>query len=107
MKSDFNGDTLNTQRVASNSDVIVISEDVTISLDATRRQIVLIDNTPGGGSITLADNVESMSFTDLNGASNTNKAIQVQIVAVPAGISDTDPRYRRVAYSEVIRLRNR
>ncbi len=107
LKSDFNGDTLNTERVASNSDVIVISEDVTISLDSDHRQILLTDNTPGGSTIILADNVESLSFTDSNGASNTNKTVQIQIVAVPAGISDSDPRYRRVSYSEVVRLRNR
>lgn len=107
LKSDFNGDSLNTERVASNSDVIVISEDVTISLDTNTRQILLSDNTTGGATVTLADNIESLAFTDLNGSTNTNKAIQVQIVAVPTGIADSDPRYRRVAYSEVIRLRNR
>jgi hypothetical protein len=58
-------------------------------------------------SIPIADNIRSITFTDLNGASNTNKAIQVQLVAIPSGIPDNDPRYREVSYTTVIRLRNR
>jgi Tfp pilus assembly protein PilW len=107
LKSDLNGDKLNTSTLAA-SDVIVTSENVTLRLDQNNRQIVMVDNTPAGnGAIPIADNIRSITFTDLNGASRTNKAIQVRLVAVPSGIADGDPRYREVSYTGVIRLRNR
>jgi hypothetical protein len=68
----------------------------------------MVDNTPeGNGTIPIADNIRSITFTDLDGASRTNKAIQVRLVAIPSGIADGDPRYREVSYSGIIRLRNR
>jgi prepilin-type N-terminal cleavage/methylation domain-containing protein len=107
LKSDLNGDTLNTSTIAA-GDVIVTSENVTLRLDQNNRQIVMVDNTPAGnGTIPIADNIRSITFTDLNGASRTNKAIQVRLVAIPSGIADGDPRYREVSYTGVIRLRNR
>lgn len=107
LKSDLNGDTLNTSTLAA-GDVIVTSENVTLRLDQNNRQIVMVDNTPAGnGAIPIADNIRSITFTDLNGASRTNKAIQVRLVAVPSGIADGDPLYREVSYTGVIRLRNR
>jgi prepilin-type N-terminal cleavage/methylation domain-containing protein len=107
LKSDLNGDKLNTSTLAA-GDVIVTSENVTLRLDQNNRQIVMVDNTPAGnGTIPIADNIRSITFTDLNGASRTNKAIQVRLVAIPSGIADGDPRYREVSYTGVIRLRNR
>jgi prepilin-type N-terminal cleavage/methylation domain-containing protein len=107
LKSDLNGDKLNTSSLAA-GDVIVTSENVTLRFDQTNRQIVMVDNTPAGnGTIPIADNIRSITFTDLNGASRTNKAIQVRLIAVPSGIVDGDPRYREVSYSGIIRLRNR
>jgi prepilin-type N-terminal cleavage/methylation domain-containing protein len=108
LRSDLNGDTLNTSTLAA-GDVIVTSENVTLKLDQANRQIVMVDNTPAanGSSIPIADNISSITFTDLNGATKTNKAIQVRLVAVPSGIADSDPRYREVSYTGVIRLRNR
>jgi prepilin-type N-terminal cleavage/methylation domain-containing protein len=107
LRSDLNGDTLNTSSLAA-GDVIVTSEDVTLQLDTVNRQIVMVDNTPAGnGTIPIADNIRSVTFTDLEGASRTNKAIQVRLVALPSGIPDGDPRYREVSYTGTIRLRNR
>ena len=108
LRSDLNGDRLNTTSVSANSDVIVTSENVTLRLDAENRRIVMDDNTVNPvSSVPIADHIRSVTFTDLNGTSNTNKAIKVQIVAIPSGIPDNDPRFREVSYTTVIRLRNR
>jgi prepilin-type N-terminal cleavage/methylation domain-containing protein len=108
LRSDLNGDKLNTASISADTDVIVTSENVTIRFDATNRRIMMDDNTVSpASSITLAEHIRSVTFTDINGASNTNKAIQVRLVAVPSGIADTDPRYREVSYTGIIRLRNR
>ena len=108
LRSDLNGDTLNTSTVSSNSDVIVTSENLTLRLDAANNRIVMDDNTVIPPlSVTIAENIRSVTFTDPNGASNTNKAIQVKLVAIPTGIASGDPRYREVSYNATIRLRNR
>lgn len=108
LRSDLNGDTLNTATISSNSDVIVTSENLTLRLDAANSRIVMDDNTVTPPlSITIAENIRSVTFTDPNGASNTNKAIQVRLVAIPSGIAAGDPRYREVSYNATIRLRNR
>lgn len=107
LKSDLNGDTLNISSLSA-GDVIVTSENVTLRLDQTTSQIVMVDNTPAGnGTVPIADNIRAITFTDLDGASRTNKAIQVRLVAVPSGIATGDPRYREVSYTGIIRLRNR
>jgi len=108
LRSDLNGDTLNTATISSDSDVIVTSENLTLRLDAANSRIVMDDNTVTPPlSVTIAENIRSVIFTDPNGASNTNKAIQVQLVAAPSGIAIGDPRYREVSYYATIRLRNR
>jgi type II secretory pathway component PulJ len=107
LKSDLNGDAQNVSSLSA-GDVIVTSENVTLQLDQTTSQLVMIDNTPSGnGTIPIADNIRAITFTDLDGASRTNKAIQVRLVAVPSGIPTGDPRYREISYTSVIRLRNR
>ena len=84
------------------------SENLTLRLDAPNSRIVMDDNTAGGSTnVTIAENIRSVTFTDPNGASNTNKAIQVKLVAIPSGIASGDPRYREVSYNATIRLRNR
>lgn len=108
LRSDLDGDTQNTTTVSSNSDVIVTSENVTLRLDENNRRIVMDDNTSSPiRSVSLADNIISVKFTDPNGATYTNKAIQVELIAVPSGIEKGDPRYREVSYTAIIRLRNR
>lgn len=108
LRSDLNGDTFNTATISAISDVIVTSENVTLWLDAANSRIMMDDNTViPPMSVTIAESIRSITFTDPNGASNTNKAIQVQLVAVPSGIATGDPRYREVSYNATIRLRNR
>jgi prepilin-type N-terminal cleavage/methylation domain-containing protein len=108
LRSDLDGDTQNVTTVSSNSDVIVTSENVTLRLDTDNRRIVMDDNTSSPiKSIPIADNIISVKFTDPNGATYTNKAIQVELIAVPNGINKGDPRYREVSYTTTIRLRNR
>lgn len=105
LKSDLNGDKLNTTTVSAATDVIVTSENVTVRLDQPNRRIVLVDNTPSGsGEMPLADNITSLTFTDPDGS---RRAIVVSLEAVPGGLMPSDPRFRRVAYSAAIRLRNR
>ena len=108
LRSDLNGDTFNNTTISLDSDVIVTSENLTLRLDAPNSRIVMDDNTAGGSTnVTIAENIRSVTFTDPNGASNTNKAIQVKLVAIPSGIASGDPRYREVSYNATIRLRNR
>ena len=108
LRSDLNGDTFNNTTISLDSDVIVTSENLTLRLDAPNSRIVMDDNTAGGSTnITIAENIRNVTFTDPNGASNTNKAIQVKLVAIPSGIASGDPRYREVSYNATIRLRNR
>jgi len=108
LRSDLDGDTQNTTTISSNSDVIVTSENVTLRLDSSNRRIVMDDNTSSPiRSVPIADNIISVRFTDPNGATYTNKAIQVELIAVPNGIDRGDPRYREVSYTATIRLRNR
>jgi Tfp pilus assembly protein PilW len=111
LKSDLNGDTANNANITSALDVIVTSEDVTLRLDSVNRRIIMDDNTTAATdpmhTITIADNIISLSFTDPNGSTRTNKTIIVNLVAVPNGIQQGDKRYREVAYSGAIRLRNR
>lgn len=105
LKSDLNGDKLNTTTVSADTDVIVTSENVTLRLDQVNRRIMLTDNTPAGsGTVPIADNITSLTFTDPDGS---RRAIQVSLDAVPNGVTVGDPRYRLVSYSTTIRLRNR
>lgn len=108
LKSDLDGDKANITTVSSDTDVIVTSEDVTLRLDSANRRLVMDDNTSNPvATVPIADNIISVKFTDPNGTIFTNKAIQVEIVAVPNGIQAGDPRYRQVSYTATIRLRNR
>jgi prepilin-type N-terminal cleavage/methylation domain-containing protein len=108
LRSDLDGDKQNTTTVSSNSDVIVTSEDVTLRLDSVNRRIVMDDNTSNPvTTVPIADNIISVKFTDPNGATFTNKAILVELIAVPNGVPSEDPRYRQVSYTATIRLRNR
>ena len=108
LRSDLDGDMLNATRVESNSDVIVTAENITLKLDAINRQLVMVDNTVSPALTTpIADNIVALKFTDPNGATYTKKAILVELVAVPNGITVGDPNYREVSYEATIRLRNR
>lgn len=108
LKSDLDGDGVNTTNVSANTDVIVTAEDLILRLNTTTRQIMLDNYTTSPVTSTpIADGIASLSFTDPNGTSNTNKTIIVTLVAVPIGIAQGDSHYREVSYSAAIRLRNR
>jgi hypothetical protein len=65
----------------------------------------MVDNTPnGGGTVPLADNISSLTFTDPDGA---RREVEVSLTAVPSGIATSDPHYREIHYTTTIRLRNR
>lgn len=105
LRSDLNGDKQSNATVSSNSDVIVTSEDVTVRLDAANRRIIMVDNTPAGnGTIPIADSISSLTFRDPDGS---RRYVEIQLTAIPAGISSGDPRYREVRYTTTVRLRNR
>ena len=108
LKSDLNGDRLFTTSVSSNSDVIITSEDVTLRLNGNALEMV--DNTgtaPTGREVlTIADNIRSVTFSDPD-ANSSRREILVNLVALPTGIQQGDPRFREVHYTSNIRLRNR
>ena len=106
--SDLNGDGATTSTMAANSDVIITSENVTLSLDTATNTIVMVDNNQPVGStrrtVPIAENIRSLTFTDPDGF---RRQVDVELRAVPSGVSTLDKRYREVHYTANIRLRNR
>lgn len=106
--SDLNGDGLTTSTLTSGTDVIIVSEDVTLKLDANTNTIVLVDNnlpsTSPQKTVAIAENIRSLTFTDPDGS---RREVVMDLTAVPSGIPASDHRYREVHYSTTIRLRNR
>ena len=106
--SDLNGDGATTSTIAANTDVIITSENVTLSLDTATNTIVMVDNNQPVDStrrtVPIAENIRSLTFTDPDGS---RREVDVDLVAVPSGVSSTDRRYREVHYTANIRLRNR
>jgi len=106
--SDLNGDAATNSTIASNSDVIITSENVTLSLDTVNNRIVMVDNNQPVDSsrrtVPIAENVRSLTFTDPDGS---RREVDVDLIAVPSGVPITDKRYREVHFTANIRLRNR
>jgi prepilin-type N-terminal cleavage/methylation domain-containing protein len=106
--SDLNGDGLTTSTLTSGTDVIIVSENVTLQLDTNTNTIVLVDNnlpsTSPQKSVAIAENIRSLTFTDPDGS---RREVVMDLIAVPSGIPVSDHRYREVHYSTTIRLRNR
>jgi type II secretory pathway pseudopilin PulG len=103
LKSDLDGDGLFNSRVTSNSDVIVTSENVTLSLSGNSLQ--LTDNTVSPAtSLTIAEDIRSVSFTDPDG---TGHSVVANLTAMPTGVRWGDPNYIEVQFTSNIRLRNR
>ena len=106
--SDLNGDGATTSTMAANSDVIITSENVTLSLDTATNTIVMVDNNQPVGStrrtVPIAENIRSLTFTDPDGF---RRQVDVDLRAVPSGVPTTDKRYREVHFTANIRLRNR
>jgi prepilin-type N-terminal cleavage/methylation domain-containing protein len=106
--SDLNGDGATTSTIASNSDVIITSENVTLQLDTANRTIVMVDNNQPIDStrrtVPIAENIRSLTFSDPDGS---RRQVDVDLYAAPRGVTASDPRYREVHLTANIRLRNR
>lgn len=106
--SDLNGDGATTSTIGSNSDVIITSENVTLQLNTSNNTVVMVDNNQPVDStrrsVAIAENIKSLTFTDPDGS---RRQVDVDLRAVPSGISVSDPRYREVHLTANIRLRNR
>jgi len=106
--SDLNGDGATTSTIAANSDVIITSENVTLSLDTATNTIVMVDNNQPVDStrrtVPIAENIRSLTFTDPDGS---RRQVDVDLRAVPSGVATSDIRYREVHFTANIRLRNR
>jgi prepilin-type N-terminal cleavage/methylation domain-containing protein len=108
LKSDLDGDGATTSTLASNSDVIIASENVTLRLNTSTNTIEMVDNNlPTDSSrrvVPIAENIRSVNFSDPDG---TRREVDVTLAAVPSGIPTSDPQYREVEFTTTIRLRNR
>ncbi len=106
--SDLNGDGATTSTIAANTDVIITSENVTLSLDTATNTIVMVDNNQPVGStrrtVPIAENIRTLTFTDPDGS---RRQVDVDLRAVPSGVPTNDRRYREVHFTANIRLRNR
>jgi prepilin-type N-terminal cleavage/methylation domain-containing protein len=106
--SDLNGDAATTSTIASDSDVIITSENVTLRLDTAANTIVMVDNNQPTDSprrtVPIAENIRSLTFADPDGS---RRQVDVDLIAVPSGVPISDKRYREVHFTANIRLRNR
>jgi prepilin-type N-terminal cleavage/methylation domain-containing protein len=108
LKSDLDGDSATTSTLASNADVIIASENVTLRLNSSTNTVEMVDNNQPTGSarriLPIAENIRSITFSDPDG---TRREVDVTLSAVPSGIATSDPQYREVQFTTTIRLRNR
>jgi prepilin-type N-terminal cleavage/methylation domain-containing protein len=108
LKSDLDGDGATTSTLGSNTDVIIASENVTLQLNSSTNTIEMVDNNQPTGSarriLPIAENIRSVTFSDPDG---TRREVDVTLSAVPSGIATSDPQYREVQFTTMIRLRNR
>jgi len=108
LKSDLDGDGATSSTLASNADVIIASENVTLQLNTTNNTIEMVDNNQPTGSprriLPIAENVRSVTFSDPDG---TRREVDITLLAVPSGMATNDPQYREVKFTSTIRLRNR
>ena len=109
--SDLNGNGVTSglgETITAASDVIITSEDVTLRLDTATNTIVMVDNNQPVDStrrtVPIAENIRSLTFTDPDGS---RRQVDVDLRAVPSGVSSSDIRYREVHFTANIRLRNR
>ena len=106
--SDLDGDGFTTSTIVADSNVIITSENVTLSLDTATNTIVMVDNNQPIDStrrtVPIAENIRTLTFSDPDGF---RRQVNVDLRAVPSGIPTFDPRYREVRLTANIRLRNR
>lgn len=111
LKSDLNGDGATTSTLASDSDVIIASEDVTLRLNTGTHTLEMVDNNQPTGSarrvVPIAENILSVTFSDPDTTTHSRQSVDIALTAVPSGIASSDPLYRTVDFNSNIRLRNR
>src|SRR6266496_185567 len=70
--SDLDGDGFTTSTIVADSNVIITSENVTLSLATATNTIVMVDNNQPVGStrrtVPIAENIRSLTFTDPDGS---------------------------------------
>ncbi len=112
LMSDLNGDGATTSTLASNSDVIIASEDVVLRLNTTANTIEMVDNNDAlvngqHPAVPIAENIQSLTFSDPDTVNHSRKEVDITLTAIPAGIATSDTLFRQVTFTATIKLRNR
>jgi Tfp pilus assembly protein PilW len=98
--ADYNGNGTFNDNIAA-SDNIISSENVTLRLNGTTIEVV--DNTPGGVTSPIAQDIQSVSFAE----AVDRRSITITATARSARAVPGDPNFRTVTVSSRVRLRNR
>ena len=98
--ADYNGNGTFNDNISS-SDNIISSENVMLRLNGTT--IEAVDNTPGGVTSPLAQDIQSVTFTE----AIDRRSITMTVTARSARAVPGDTTYRTVTMSSSVRLRNR
>lgn len=101
LRSDLNGNRQFTDTITGNNDVVISSEDVTITLSGN--QVLLKDNnTPGSQPIPIAEDIKAMSFD----FTRDQKLVTVHITGKSSRPLQ-DGSFRESELNGKVRLRNR
>lgn len=98
--ADYNGNGTFNDNISA-SDNIISSENVTVRLNGTTLEMV--DNTSGGVTSPLAQDIQSVSFTE----AADRRSITITVTARSARAVPGDTTYRTTTMSSRVRLRNR
>lgn len=98
--ADYNGNGTFNDNITS-SDNIISSENVTLRLNGTT--IEMVDNTPGGTTSAIVQDIESVTFTE----STDRRAVTIAVTARSARAVAGDGRFRTASLTGVVQLRNR
>jgi prepilin-type N-terminal cleavage/methylation domain-containing protein len=98
--ADYNGNGTFNDNIAA-SDNIISSENVTLRLAGTTIQMV--DNTPGGVTNPVVQDIQSVSFTE----AADRRSVTITVTARSPRAVPGDNRFRTASLTGVVRLRNR
>ena len=98
--ADYNGNGTFNDNISS-SDNIISSENVTLRLNGTTIEVV--DNTTGGVTSPIAQDVQSVAFTE----AADRRSLTITVTARSARAVPGDATYRTATLSSIVRLRNR
>lgn len=98
--ADYNGNGTFNDNIAANDNVIS-SENVTLRLSETTIQMV--DNTPGGVTSPLVQDIQSVSFTE----AADRRSVTITVTALSPRAVPGDSRFRTATLTGVVQLRNR